>query len=122
MRYSRALITLALALVLAACGGGAPAATTAPSTPSAAPSQTPNATATAAPTDAPIATDTPAPTKAPVVTDAPPTPTDAVADSPAWTLARTQYLGLPQGVTPDGFPFLGQPDAPVTLIDYSDFL
>jgi hypothetical protein len=32
------------------------------------------------------------------------------------------YDGLAQGKTIDGFPFLGSPDAPVTLVDYSDFL
>jgi hypothetical protein len=32
------------------------------------------------------------------------------------------FNGIPQGRTADGFPFLGNPDAAVTLIDYSDFL
>lgn len=32
------------------------------------------------------------------------------------------FDGIPQGRTPDGFPALGNPDAAVTMIDYSDFL
>ena len=32
------------------------------------------------------------------------------------------FDGIPQGQTIDGFSFLGSPDAPVTLVDYSDFL
>jgi hypothetical protein len=32
------------------------------------------------------------------------------------------FDGVPHGVTPDGFYFLGQPNAPVTMTDYSDFL
>lgn len=32
------------------------------------------------------------------------------------------FDGISVGVTNDGFPYLGSADAPVTLIDYSDFL
>jgi hypothetical protein len=32
------------------------------------------------------------------------------------------FDGVPHGVTSDGFYFLGQPNAPVTMTDYSDFL
>lgn len=32
------------------------------------------------------------------------------------------FNGISQGRTPAGFPFLGSPDAAVTLVDYSDFL
>jgi hypothetical protein len=38
------------------------------------------------------------------------------------TEAVLLFDGIPQGQTPEGFPFLGSPDAPVTLVDYSDFL
>ena len=38
------------------------------------------------------------------------------------TAAVKLYDGMPQGVTEDGFPYLGDPDAGVTVIDYSDFL
>ena len=32
------------------------------------------------------------------------------------------YNGLPAGLTADGYPYLGDPDAPITLEEYSDFL
>lgn len=34
----------------------------------------------------------------------------------------TAYKGIEQGVTADGFPYLGKADAPITLTDNSDFL
>jgi len=37
-------------------------------------------------------------------------------------MALPLFNGIPQGRTTDGFPFLGNPDAAVTVIDYSDFL
>lgn len=50
--------------------------------------------------------------------------TATTAETPADSPAEGQQLydGIPFGQTEAGFPFLGQPDAPVTLIDYSDFL
>ncbi len=63
----------------------------------------PTAANTAAPTVA--ATETPA-----VVVEA--APTDAVA----------LYDGLTHGITAEGFPYLGDPNAPLTMTDYSDFL
>ncbi len=35
--------------------------------------------------------------------------------------ATGEYHGIPAGFTPEGFPFRGQPDAPVTMIEYSDY-
>ena len=32
------------------------------------------------------------------------------------------YNGLPVGITDDGYPYLGDPDAPVSLIEFSDYL
>ena len=38
------------------------------------------------------------------------------------TSASKDFEGIPQGLTAAGFPYLGDPHAPVTLTDYSDFL
>jgi len=56
---------------------------------------------------------------APTVTPAPPQPrpTDAPAPAPAG-----DYADIPQGVTPEGYQYLGDPAAPLTLVMYSDFL
>jgi protein-disulfide isomerase len=44
-------------------------------------------------------------------------------EQPAIDLAATDtYQDIPVGFTDDGFPYLGAPDAPVTLEEYSDFL
>ena len=50
---------------------------------------------------------------------APPPPPTAAAASEA--PAGTPYNGVPQGLTPEGFPFLGAANAPVTLTEHSDF-
>ena len=42
--------------------------------------------------------------------------------SPSEAQAATPYNGVAQGLTPEGFPFLGAANAPVTLTDHSDFL
>ena len=36
--------------------------------------------------------------------------------------AATPSPGLPQGITPDGHHYLGRLDAPVTMVEYGDFL
>jgi protein-disulfide isomerase len=89
--------------VLAACGGDATPAS-------------PAATASAPPTRAPAAA-TPAPTAAslPAATAA---PTTASAAQPESSGAAT----IPEGLTPEGYHMRGNPDAPVTLVMYSDFL
>ena len=61
-----------------------------------------------------------APTTA-VTAPAPPPPAPTAA-SPSEAQAGTPYNGVAQGLTPEGFPFLGAANAPVTLTDYSDFL
>lgn len=49
-------------------------------------------------------------------------PTAAEPAAEITTEDQPLYDGIPTGQTEQGFPFLGQPDAPVTVIDYSDFL
>jgi ABC-type Fe3+-hydroxamate transport system substrate-binding protein len=115
MGHRLRLLSLVVTGALSACAG-APGAT-----------PTPIATRTAPPTvTATIAsvtsTSTPVPptavaTQVAATVAASPTPVLKVL-----SIAASQYQGLPQGITTDGFPFLGQPDAPLTLIDYSDFL
>lgn len=108
----------ALAVLMAACGSQQPA-TTPRATPTAAPTLAPSpAIAAAAPTATVIQPETQiqAPTSA--ATDAPALPSPTAPAVPALPL----YNGIPHGVTPDGFYFLGNPAAPVTLTDYSDFL
>lgn len=41
---------------------------------------------------------------------------------PAPTEADGTYQGLPVGFTDDGYPYLGDPDAPVSLVEFSDYL
>ena len=36
--------------------------------------------------------------------------------------AEDTYNGLPVGFTDDGYPYLGDPDAPVSLVEFSDYL
>lgn len=36
--------------------------------------------------------------------------------------AAASTAGLPHGVTPEGHYYLGRADAPVTLVEYADFL
>jgi hypothetical protein len=114
---TRRLLLPILAALLTACGAGGqqPASTPVPI----APSQPPVATATS--TEAPALaapTATVALPAALAATDAPPLPSPSAPIVPALPL----YNGITHGVTPNGFFFLGDPDAPVTLTDYSDFL
>jgi hypothetical protein len=121
-RLSGLAVLWLVALLAVACG--------AESTPAAAPPPTatvelaagtatnPPATATTAPTDtpAPAAVETPAsPPAAP-----PDTPLPAPREAPAPT--DTPAVVATFGLTEDGLYFRGNPDAAVTVIDYSDFL
>lgn len=120
-------ISIALATLLAACGGSTPAApvNTVEVKPSAA-AVTVQAAATATEAKPLAALE---PTAAATDTVLPPTSQPTASATPAqsptappYTLASIQYDGLAQGFEADGTPFLGRPDAPITLYDYSDFL
>ncbi|MEA3337729.1 MAG: hypothetical protein U9R25_17680 [Chloroflexota bacterium] len=122
-------LLLSLALLLAACGGSAEPT----------PAAEHVATATDAPTAA-LATDTPAivpPTDTPVPADSPETEADeGPADTPvppieSPTAVPATDTPVPAeepavtsifGQTGEGQYFRGNPDAAVTVIDYSDFL
>ena len=47
---------------------------------------------------------------------------DTTTTVPQPAEAESTYLGLPVGFTDDGYPYLGDPDAPVSLIEFSDYL
>ncbi len=94
-----------LALVLLAACGNQPAATGSAPT-AAAPPATRARAPTAAAVIAPTAAGTQASAAAPTVGAAPAGDTAAI----------------PNSLTPEGYHMLGRPDAPVTLVMYSDFL
>ena len=110
IRTIRRALLLALFGLLAACGNAVPAAQIPP---------------TAAPTDAQPATPS-APTAAPTITraapTAPPVATAPAAIATAAPQAPTASGAIPEGLTPEGYHFLGRADAPATLVMYSDFL
>ena len=108
-----------LSFLIAACAG--PEAT--------APVAEQPSEATALPTEPAVTlepTDVPEPTIA--ATDVPVAtvgPTDVPEPTPEPTPTEVPFAlfdGMPQGLTDEGFAFLGNPDAPVTVTDYSDFL
>jgi len=87
------------------------------------------------PTNAPvIATTAPAtnaPTNVPIIVHTPQPPNNAtIALSPTSAPAPTNTVApqsnsdapIPSGATAEGYFYLGNPDAQVTVIDYSDFL
>ena len=59
----------------------------------------------------------------PAVTELAPTEEAAEAAAPAepLPLPTETYNGIPVGFTPEGFPFRGDPNAPVTMLEYSDY-
>ena len=56
-------------------------------------------------------------TAAPTTTDGP-----QATSTTAPAAAASTYNGLPVGFTDDGYPYLGDPDAPVSLVEFSDYL
>jgi len=110
----RRICMLCLVLTLLGCAPGAtveqPVEAALPtSAPEVAPdAEVPNAEASIAP----LATALPAGTE-----------TTGVAEEPESVAEDVPLFdGISHGYTADGFPFLGDANAPVTLIDYSDFL
>lgn len=104
----RTLIRLWVVLVLGTlttCGSEPTPAN--PAATAAQPTSAPVATSAAA-TDAPRAAGSQAPTAAPTAAASQPESSGAAA--------------IPEGVTPEGYHMLGRPDAPITLVMYSDFL
>jgi hypothetical protein len=63
----------------------------------------------------------PSPTTAPSSTPEPPSPATLQSPSPSPSPTEVDWLSV-SGRTQDELPTLGNPDAPVTLIDYSDFM
>lgn len=87
----------------------------------------PTAVVAAVGTAQPTANEAPAPADTPMV-ESPlatelPTPTEAVVQPTETMLAQaTESAGIPAGLTSDNIFYLGNPDAPVTVTDFSDFL
>jgi len=65
------------------------------------------------------------PTRAPAAPTAAAVIAPTAAASPAPTAGAAQpenSAAIPDSLTPEGYHMLGRPDAPVTLVMYSDFL
>ncbi|CAN5627850.1 hypothetical protein BH10CHL1_BH10CHL1_02530 [soil metagenome] len=137
---TRSLVGVALVAVLAAC---APVSTQAPnvseSTPQAVATATNQLTvtveATTALTETTEVTPTNTVTATPVVTDtavatsttgvtatATTTATEIATGTSSSTLVSTEkYKDIPVGFTKEGFPYRGNPDAPIVMYEYSDY-
>lgn len=121
MRRHTICLLLVSWLVMSACAADAP-----PPSPSAAPDAMPTSSATALPLAE--ATDSPtAPTPSTPSSEASPTePPTATLPAEPPASATPEPTRTPEvvvnGRTADGAYFLGRLDAPVTIIDYSDFL
>ncbi len=120
-RYDRSYslgLLLAGALLLAACGSNRQTGSSADvSTPSASEPATQTTASATRPTE--VAANTAAATTMPT------SATKAAASSPATatvTGRTSQYGALPQGKTQEGYYVLGDPNAPVVISHYSDFL
>ena len=80
------------------------------------PSPTATAPTATAPTRAPVAP-TAAAVSAPTAAGS-----QATAAAPTADAAQPDAAAIPNSLTPEGYHVLGRPDAPVTLVMYSDFL
>ncbi|NNC39203.1 MAG: thioredoxin domain-containing protein [Acidimicrobiia bacterium] len=107
-RFGRTNLVVAAALLLALAGSSCASNDTGTSTTTTAPTTTVDCVAAGTCADGPDGTEATA-TTAPTATAAPTEP-------------QGTYNGLPVGITDDGYPYLGDPDAPVSLIEFSDYL
>lgn len=119
-------LLLAMTMLLAACSGGAEdVVSSAPTAPTVAvDGPAPTAVAQPAPTEAPAEVPTEIPAEAPAET---PTETPAQEAAPTSAPAEEPVPSAPvdwtETVTVEGdYYVLGNPAAPIRLIDYSDFL
>lgn len=127
-RYPSVSLVIFLLLVfsLAACGGVAAPTTAAPVAVAATDTPVPPPTNTSvSPTEVPT-TAPPTATTAAMAAETPentpiPPPVTLVPPTPTAEIVAVDWLAV-QGRTDDGLPTLGNPDAPVRVIDYSDFL
>ncbi|MSP13201.1 MAG: hypothetical protein EXR62_09620 [Chloroflexi bacterium] len=132
------VIMLMVLILLTACagvgGGSQAAAPRSPVTPDAVETRA-TSTEILKPTEAVALTETatqaaqvpPLPSAAPALTAISPATATTTRPNPTATsevvqLEAALFKGIPHGVTAEGFFYLGQPDAPVTMVDYSDFL
>lgn len=101
------ILLLVIPVVIAACGG-APSATIAPGQPS--------TMATAEPAVTPVSTTTIPTISTPASSTETTMPT--ISGAPA---SATDIATLERGRTPEGYHYLGKADAPVTILEFSDF-
>jgi protein-disulfide isomerase len=105
-----AIAILLLAALLAACAAQVKPEAVAPEEPASEESASPTATPTEAP--APVAT---------AVEAAAPTAAAASLAGGVALPSDETYKGLPVGFTEEGLPYRGEPDAPIVMVEYSDF-
>lgn len=118
------LSTVALLLLMTGCSS-LPVVSPAPADSTATPPQ-PAAVTPSAPAGSPTLPPTPASASSPTPTPGPSeaAPTSSASTEAGFPLSARQdsnIPGVPAGITEDGAPFRGSPDAPVTMMEYSDF-
>jgi hypothetical protein len=64
---------------------------------------------------------TPEPTATPQLTATPVPPTATAAPTATTSVPTVSEAEVPMGFTEDGLPYRGNPDAPVTLEEHSEF-
>ena len=77
--------------------------------------------AACAPLAAPTAPVTESAAEAPATETETPVEATTAPAAEALPIPTETYNGIPVGFTPEGFPFRGDPNAPVTMVEYSDY-